>query len=403
VLALSLEESTGGTARPLHRVPLVGLGAHDEKWLQALLFAHPAIIPIDVIDPGAGAVIPICRELPIPKDGSTVYLYLDLLGVTRQGRLVLVECKLWRNPQARREVIAQILEYAALLRQWTYADLTARLKSVLHWTGENPLFEHVRQEIHLDEARFVDAVSYSLSAGDFDLIVAGDGIRSDLQAITTHLNAQSGILARLALVEFQVWSDGAERTVVVPNIPLRTEVIQQRVIVGGDGLPLRLEAVSSDPAEEAVAAADPAAAQQRNINRQFWDRFIERARFDHPDQPPPRHGGNNWVRLELPSPAKWMAGYRTKDKAGVFITLNDDAGREAFETLEADRTNLETEIGLPVDFKREGDAPFKAQIGVSRALLPATGGDEELLEWLTRTTNKAVSAFRPRLAALSRQ
>ncbi len=41
------------------------------------------------------------------------------------------------------------------------------------------------------------------------------------------MNAQSGILARLALVEFQVWSDGAERTLVVPSIPLRTEIVQQ--------------------------------------------------------------------------------------------------------------------------------------------------------------------------------
>lgn len=40
-----------------------------------------------------------------------------------------MECKLWRNPQARREVLAQILEYASLLRGWSYGDLTARLKA----------------------------------------------------------------------------------------------------------------------------------------------------------------------------------------------------------------------------------------------------------------------------------
>jgi hypothetical protein len=44
------------------------------------------------------------RELPLRHGGSSVYL--DLLGVSPTGRLVLIECKRWRNPEARREVVA---------------------------------------------------------------------------------------------------------------------------------------------------------------------------------------------------------------------------------------------------------------------------------------------------------
>src|SRR4051812_45651001 len=119
-------DAGGRATGRLERAAFGAGGARDEKWLQALLFAHPEAVPIEAIDPGAGMIVPICRELAIPKDGATVFL--DVLAVTPPGRLVLIECKLWRNPQARREVIAQILEYAALLRRWTYADLTARLK-----------------------------------------------------------------------------------------------------------------------------------------------------------------------------------------------------------------------------------------------------------------------------------
>jgi hypothetical protein len=89
------------------------IGRYDEKWLQRLLYEHAELIPLKDIDTGDGVVVPLCRELSIPGHGGNVYL--DLLGVSRTGRLVLVECKLWRNPQARREVIAQITEYAALL------------------------------------------------------------------------------------------------------------------------------------------------------------------------------------------------------------------------------------------------------------------------------------------------
>ena len=90
------------------------------------------------MEAGAGDVVPLCRELAIPRAGGSVFL--DMLGVTQTGRLVLVECKLWRNPQARREVVAQIVEYAALLRHLSFGDLTARLKQKLGVSAANPIY-----------------------------------------------------------------------------------------------------------------------------------------------------------------------------------------------------------------------------------------------------------------------
>jgi hypothetical protein len=43
---------------------------------------------------------------------------LDALFINRHGALGLVKCKLWRNPQARREVVGQILDYAKELARW---------------------------------------------------------------------------------------------------------------------------------------------------------------------------------------------------------------------------------------------------------------------------------------------
>jgi hypothetical protein len=390
----------GGNARSLQRTALAD--GHDEKWLQALLFRHPELIPIDQIDPGAGVVIPICRELAIPKEGSTVFL--DILGVTTRGRLVLIECKLWRNPQARREVIAQILEYAALLRQWTYADLMAKLIHALRWTGSNPLFAAVRRNVPaLDEIRFVEAVSRSLLAGDFDLIVAGDGIRSDLHAIAGHLNGQASLLARLALVEFQLWTDGDGQTLVVPTLPLRTQVIEHRVVVDRQGVPLQV--VVEDAADEAIETlVNPDQATGRDQDRAFWQRFIDSARFDHPDQPPPRHGGRNWVKIDLPPPARWLTAYRSSGgRAGLFMVLTDEAGAAAFAELKAEAGQLQQETGLELVFKQKQELPFRGEIVALRKAMPAERtSDEQLLAWFGDAANRMINAFRPRLAALAR-
>jgi hypothetical protein len=81
------------------------------------LFEHPEIIPIDDIDSTFGPLLPLCKEL------RTEAGPIDAVFINERGRLTIVECKLWKNPQARREVVAQTLDYVSALSVWSYADL----------------------------------------------------------------------------------------------------------------------------------------------------------------------------------------------------------------------------------------------------------------------------------------
>jgi hypothetical protein len=82
----------------------------DEAWLQRLVMAHPSVLPVDQIEPAFSPLIPVCIELPV-SSGS-----VDNLLVTPAGDLALIECKLWRNPEARRKVLAQIIDYAKIFQ-----------------------------------------------------------------------------------------------------------------------------------------------------------------------------------------------------------------------------------------------------------------------------------------------
>jgi hypothetical protein len=340
---------------------------HDEKWLQKLVFDYPALIPLEEIEPGAGDFVPLCRELGFNQRGTSVFL--DILGVTRSGRLALVECKLWRNPQARREVIAQTLEYASLLRRLSYSDLTAKLAGK-GLTGSNPIFDAASSrwpELH--EAAFVDAVSRSLKRGDFHLFVAGDGIRSDLHSISEHLEFSGLAAARFSLVEMQLWKDADGAILVVPTVPVRTEIIRHRVLVTESGDIARLEEVRD---EERASTDDPA----RAANRIFWQSFIDTVKFDHPDQPKPRHGGNNWVGLSLPSGS--ITVFRSKAEEVGFV-LKGPLARFA------DR--ITSEIGLPAT-EKDGVVVLSAR----------QSGEENQLGWLLENTNRLVNLLRPLLS-----
>lgn len=63
------------------------------------------------------------RELNVPDVGR-----IDALLADGRGHLVIVECKLWRSPRARCEVVGQILDYARALARFTYEESTRPIK-----------------------------------------------------------------------------------------------------------------------------------------------------------------------------------------------------------------------------------------------------------------------------------
>jgi len=331
-------------------------GGQSESWLQERLFQHSSLIPMVEMFGQGEAFVPLCREYPLRYGASNVFL--DLLGVSPTGRLVLIECKLWRNPGARREVIAQLFEYASLMTALTYSDLEAKLKHARSLTGENPIFKAVSAAFpEIEEGSFVDSVNESLRRGDFLLAIAGDGIRSDLHVLRHLLANQGGLLARLALLEVRLFRDSRGRTLFVPNVPVQAEVVRREVYVGAGtaSSPQATTPSSADItaiAKESVESVSAGESTSKAYNREFWSRFISDIRFDHPDQSPPRHGGNNWVRMDLPGPVGGLVAYRTVDNvAGFTMKFKGPEGRNVLQMLLEDQVALESEIEQAVRFE----------------------------------------------------
>jgi hypothetical protein len=112
-----------GQSSALEPVPL-GAKEFNEAWLQNLIHRHPNCLPASLIEPAFGELISVGMEVPT-KHGP-----IDNLLMKPEGDIVLVEAKLWHNPEARRHVVAQALDYASCLFEWDYEELErAILKS----------------------------------------------------------------------------------------------------------------------------------------------------------------------------------------------------------------------------------------------------------------------------------
>ena len=169
--------------------------ANREHPLRDMVFAHPGILPMAELEPGIGRICAVATELNLPGAG-----FADVLLVSEHGRLVIVECKLWRNPQARREVVVQVLDYARELARYDYEDLQRTISDRLGRTG-NVLFELASAAGGtMTKAAFVDRVSRDLRAGRFLLLIIGDGITEGTQRLTEYLNVP-GLAFDFGLIE----------------------------------------------------------------------------------------------------------------------------------------------------------------------------------------------------------
>lgn len=241
------------------RKPLGAGAERDEKWLQNFIFAHPAVIPTDQIDSAYTDLIPICTEL-----GTSVGR-IDALFATASGRLVLVETKLWRNPQARREVVAQALDYAADLATHSFDKLDA---AVRNRNGAGIVETASAYVKDFDETVFCDNLIRSLSEGRFLILICGDGIKEQAQGISDFLNRFTSLDFSFGLVELALYEalDGA--TLVIPRVQAKSVTLERRVF-RLEGARQVVEESSTELPGDSVAKSPPDLAVQLDW-QEYW-------------------------------------------------------------------------------------------------------------------------------------
>ena len=227
-----------GEARALKRVTLASGtegNLYDEGWVQKLIHLFPQALPITDIEPRFDNVVPVCLELPTNAG------YVDNLFVTSDGDLVLAECKLWRNPQARREVVAQAIDYAHSISSWSYEHLEAAIAKAILPNGEHPrdsLFTIATGGQGGDEIGFIDAVSRNLRLGRMLLLIVGDGIREGVETLTDYLQDHAGSHFTLGLVEMAVHilPQPTDGYLVLPSVLSKTVLIERGIVrIAADG------------------------------------------------------------------------------------------------------------------------------------------------------------------------
>ncbi len=368
----------------LDRAPL-GSAEYDEQFIQRLAFDYPQCLPIAEIDRSYEGLVPICKELYTPVG------YLDALYITQTGRLVVLEAKLWRNPEARRKVVAQILDYAKELSRWDYEDLQREVSKCLKAKGNVPYELVARAYPDLDEAQFVDEVQQSLRRGRFLLLIIGDGIREGAAAIANFLESVGRLEFTFGLVEVALYSHSEMGLLVQPRVIARTVELQRVVIELPEG--------ATVAEAEARVSAEEASTDREKFYREFWTEFLSTLTLDDASQPIPGSGKSTNIYFPMPpsGATSWVSAYfsQSTKRVGVYLrfTRGNFADR-AYETLSEQRQEIDEEIGIDLTW----DDPRQTILSrkpVEDVFDPSRRA--EIAEFFADKVNLFVNVFRPRL------
>jgi hypothetical protein len=262
----------------LQRVNAKGLGL-QESWFRDAIFAEPEL----VIGPcrTAGRVDADEIWLPWRVEVNFGSGPIDVLLVSSHGRIGIVETKLSYNPQKRREVVAQVLDYALSLQESDREDLP-----------ELPNSPHAPLEEDLAEC---------LNSGRFLLIIAGDALdpralRLSQSMLARHLTSEWD----LAMVDLNVYRRQQQENelLVVPELlgTVQAELRQVvRVVVQGESVKARvvvdkivLDEARSGPGAVVASVDDFLAQVQRQVPAQL---DVARRIIDRMQQIAARSGG----------------------------------------------------------------------------------------------------------------
>ena len=191
----------------------------DEKFLQKLIFNEPELLADENLDSDYSKLIPLSREVAV-SSGS-----IDVVYLTPEGRICIVETKLWRNPEAHRTVIAQIIDYAKALATMSFDEFCQVVTREKSSIAVSSFFKKLRlKHRDFDENELQSRIQESLTNGRFLLLVVGDKIFPEVVLLKEAIASAPNLEFNIALAELRFYrlEKNPNHLLVIPKIVGKT-------------------------------------------------------------------------------------------------------------------------------------------------------------------------------------
>jgi hypothetical protein len=185
-----------------------------EKELEDILAEKPQLM----IEEGEPDVLLVKRQVTFEATGTA-----DLLLIDTNGLPMVVEVKLGKNSESRRQVVGQIFDYVSSLALLTVDELDQKVEGTLK-EAIRALGNEESEEDAIEKCW--QSCGSNLRAGKARVVVAIDEAPEDLIRILRFLNEHSDLDVRLVEIKKYIEDRESSETLFVPRL----------IVYGGDSI-----------------------------------------------------------------------------------------------------------------------------------------------------------------------
>lgn len=190
----------------------------DESSLQKVISSNPDFITsLPELQLTESEILLIFREYPTTRGN------IDILIITENAEIIIVETKLIRNPESTRTVVAQAIDYVKAFSNETIDSFLEKISKKR--VNKNTLLERIK-----NDERFMALLAKNIKVGDFRVLILGDEIHPNVLGMIESIQSAPHLSFTIYLVELNAAMYDEENIIITPKIVGNTLEIERSVI-----------------------------------------------------------------------------------------------------------------------------------------------------------------------------
>lgn len=190
-----------------------------EDDLQKLIADIPQLV-LGELQSDAKDIRLVTREKSVSDDGSDIARYsLDILFLTDTGIPILVEVKRSVDTRSKREVVAQMIDYACRVHSWNVQKLR-----VLTQANNKELPEAYTTD------EYWESVEQNIKTEQFTMVFLADKISKDLESMICFLDRCMDSISVIG-IEVNTYTSGGQRTATTKFIGNKERTVTKAAFV----------------------------------------------------------------------------------------------------------------------------------------------------------------------------
>jgi len=206
-----------------------GLTEQSNKYRFASEGGH-LISPQQIITANPQMVIDIpevdiqCDDMPLVAcEYGTSRGPIDILIITSNADVIIVETKLLRNSESHRTVVAQSIDYTKALYSENIKDVLSKLEKNAT-INQKTLVELRRNEV------WRATLDKNISSGNFQVVILGDEIHPNVIGMVESIQSAPHMAFTIYLVELDPVAFDKNTVIVTPRVVSKTLEVERSVI-----------------------------------------------------------------------------------------------------------------------------------------------------------------------------